>query len=306
LWLKDSKPTFLCNEVRERAMSQASLVFVVSVLVYGLPVGGRLLGTPAKAATLGDHSARVTSVPHSAPASAKPAAAAVAKPKVMAKSKVEAVHTNHSVTAHKHHAKKNFTDMEQLESLKVAFEAIKNLKDDFTAEPKASGGTKGMQELAEGSLSTEMHKKDSKIWTTIQQMLTETTGAMSKMTNATASGKKSIMHDLESSINASADTLKAVTEDAGKKQDQKSDEYLVGLLNQHRSDWSMEKQLNVTKKFSSSPAAQELLKHYNMKEPFATQLARLMDSTPPASKSKAKKAAKLFLQLADVIQDMHE
>jgi len=194
--------------------------------------------------------------------------------------------------------------MEQLTGFKQALETIKNLQADFTAGPVASGDAQGMQQIAEGAMTTELHKQNGQFWASIQQMLNETTGAMAKMTNATASGRKNILHDLESSINASADTLKDVTVNAGKKQEEQSDEYLVGLLNQHRNEWSMEKQLNVTKQFSSSPTAQELLKHHNMKEPFAAQLARLMDSTRSASKSKVSKAAKLFLQLEDVIHDM--
>jgi len=281
-------------------MPQVKSVLVV-FLLFGLSVEGRLRGSPGKANTLGKHSAPVTSVSHNqAPALAKPASTVVAKPGVVA------VRTNHSTKTQKHQAKKkNLTDMEQLANFKKGLEIMKNLEADFTAGQDASGDAKGMQQMAEGSMTTELHKKDSKVWATIQQMLKETTGAMSKMTNSTASGKKNIMHDLESSINASADTLKGVTEKAGKQQEEQSDEYLVGLLNQHRNDWSMEKQLNVTKKFSSnSPTAQELLKHHNMKEPFAAQLARLMDSAQSASKSKANKAAKLFLQLEDVIHAM--
>merc|ERR1719150_2784127 len=113
--------------------------------------------------------------------------------------------------ARKHHARKNLTDMEQLASFKVGLEAIKNLQADFTAGKDATGDAQGMQQLAEGAMTTELHKKDSKFWGTIQQMLKETTGAMSKISNATASGKKNIMHDLESSINASAETLKETT-----------------------------------------------------------------------------------------------
>jgi len=279
-------------------MSEVGSVFVVFLMLFGLSVEGRLLGSPSKANTLAKHSALVTSVLHSqAPVLAKPTS------KVMAKPTVVAVRTNHSAKTQKHHAKKkNVTDMEQVASFKIGLEAIKNLQSDFTAGQDASGDAQGIKQMAEGSMTTELHKKDSKFWVTIQQMLKETTGAMSKMTNATVSGRKSILHDLESSINASADTLKDVTEKVGKTQEKQSDEYLVGLLNQHRNEWSMEKQLNVTKQFSSSsPTAQELLRHHNMKEPLATQLARLMDSARSASNSKANKTAKLFLQLEEVI-----
>merc|ERR1719510_85194 len=282
----------------------------VLVLALSLSVEGRLLGSPGKATAVGEHTALVTPLSHSqAPESAKPASTPVAKPAVakpaVAKPATVATHTNHSAKAQGQPAKKNLTEIEQLANFKMALQTITNLQADFTAGQDSSGDAKGMQQLAEGAMTTELHKKDSKFWGSIQQMLKETTGAMSKMTNATASGRKNILHDLESSINASADTLKNVTENAGKKQEQQSDEYLVGLLNQHRNEWSMEKQLNVTKKFSSnSPAAQELLKHHNTKEPLAAQLARLMDSAPSSSKSKVKKAAKLFLQLEDMIQSM--
>jgi hypothetical protein len=270
----------------------------VTLASHGQALKGHL-GSPGKATTLGQHSAVVTPVSHSqAPALAKPASKPLAKPAVAA------AHTNHSTKAQMQHVKKNLTEMQQLANFKVALETIKNLQADFTAGQDSSGDAQGMQQIAEGAMTTELHKQDSKFWGSIQQMLKETTGAMSKMTNATASGRKNILHDLESSINASADTLKNVTENAGKKQEEQSDEYLVGLLNQHQNEWSMEKQLTVTKQFSSSPTAQELLKHHNVKEPLAAQLARLMDSARSSSKSKANKAAKLFLQLEDVIHDM--
>jgi len=281
-------------------MQKVCSVLVVLLFLVGFHAEGRLLGRPREAATVGKHSALVTTVSHSkAPALSQPA-------KFAAKSAVVAVRSNSSLKTHKHHArknhtKKNLTDMEQLAGLKVGLETIKNLQADFTAGQDGS-----VKQLGEGAMTTELHKKDSKFWATIQHMLQETNGAMSKITNATTSGRRNILHDLESSINASAETLKDVTENVGKKQDKQSDEYLVGILNQHRNDWSMEKQLNVTKKFSAfSPTAQELLKHHNMKEPFATQLARLMDSAQSTSKPKvAKKAAKLFLQLEDVIHDV--
>jgi len=260
-------------------------------------VKGRVLGSPGRATTSGE---RIAPVSHSqAPAMANKVS------KVAANYPAVTVHTNNSTNVQKHIKKKRLTDMEQLANFKDALQAVENLQADFTAGQVASGNAQGAQQTATDAMTTELHKQDSRFWTSIQHMLKETTGAMSKMTNASASGRKHILHVLESSVNASADALEDMTVNAGKKEEKQSDEYLVGLLNQHRNEWSMDKQLNVTKQFSSSsPRAQQLLKHHNMKEPFATQLARLMDFAPPASKSKVKKAAKFFLQLEDIIHDM--
>jgi len=260
-------------------------------------VKGRVLGSPERATTSGE---RIAPVSHSqAPAMANKVS------KVAANYPAVTVHTNNSTNVQKHIKKKRLTDMEQLANFKDALQAVENLQADFTAGQVASGNAQGAQQTATDAMTTELHKQDSRFWTSIQHMLKETTGAMSKMTNASASGRKHILHVLESSVNASADALEDMTVNAGKKEEKQSDEYLVGLLNQHRNEWSMDKQLNVTKQFSSSsPRAQQLLKHHNMKEPFATQLARLMDFAPPASKSKVKKAAKFFLQLEDIIHDM--
>merc|ERR550537_1661951 len=117
------------------------------------------------------------------------------------------------------------------------------------------------------------------------------------------------MDSLEKVMNEKAATLKTVTDHAGEVQEQHSEEYLLGVLMHHQKDWSIEKQVNVTKNFTETcDAARQLLKSYNKSQPLAPQLAGLMDhkKVPSAAKVVAEKgAAKMFHQLGSSFFTLH-
>jgi len=120
------------------------------------------------------------------------------------------------------------------------------------------------------------------------------------------------MNRLTKTLNYNALVLDKETRKASAKQRVRSEEYLLGILMQHQKDWSMEEQLNTTRKFAESDnceAAKKLLKNYNKSMPLAPQFAALMDQknataqfmtekAPKAVKVVTEKtAAKMFLQL---------
>merc|ERR1719316_2251254 len=117
-------------------------------------------------------------------------------------------------------------------------------------------------------MSAELASKDSSAWGAIETMLSATAKATKDMKGKSKAEQEKMMDDLEKNMNDKAATLKSVTEKAGETQEKHSEEYLLGVLMQHQKDWSIEKQVNATKTFTSTcTAAAELLKHYNPKEP---------------------------------------
>lgn len=201
-------------------------------------------------------------------------------------------------------AKKNMTADEQIASLQQGLHAIEKLRTVFTApEPGAKGD---LEEFAQGAMTTELSKKDSPVWDTISNMLSATSKIMGQLKGKSKADQEKLMDGLEKDLNGKAAGLRKVTEHAGEVQEQRSEEYLLGVLMQHQKDWSIEKQVNATKTFTSTcTAAAELLKHYNPKEPLAPQFAALMDAEKAKKGAKVaadKAAAKLFIQLADSLR----
>merc|ERR1740123_831114 len=139
-------------------------------------------------------------------------------------------------------------------------------------------------------------------------MLGATVQAIDKMKKSKSKeDQQKQLDSLADAINDKAAALKNVTDRTGREQTKHSEEYLLGLLMQHRDDWSLAKQLNVTRDFAADcPVARELLKHHPSSGPLAPQLAALMDahaSGKPATASAATRAATtLLLQLADSTQ----
>merc|ERR1740121_3046526 len=87
-----------------------------------------------------------------------------------------------------------------------------------------------------------------------------------------------LMHNLEGQLNENAAALKNVSDKATGVNEQHSAEYVLGLLNMHQKDWSIQKQLNVTLQFANgSFAVWELAQKHDMTKPFAPQLAAIMD-----------------------------
>jgi len=189
------------------------------------------------------------------------------------------------------------SEEQQLAGLRSGLEAIRNLRATFTAaEPAISGDAADMQKMAQGAMTTELQKKDSTVWVAIDEMLSAANQAMVAMKNASNATKGSIMQALEGTIDSRAQALRNATDRAGREQEKHSEEYLLGLLMQHQQDWSVEKQLNVTRDFSHDcPIVKQLLSRHRAGKPLAPQLAALMDSRT-ATETKAKG---LFLQLAD-------
>ena len=96
-----------------------------------------------------------------------------------------------------------------------------------------------------GALSEELSNKDSQVWSTIENMLGETKNAMTELKGKSKSDREKVMQSLESKLDMKAKVLSTVTDSVSKKQEEQDEEYLLGLLNLHRNDWSIEKQLNV-------------------------------------------------------------
>jgi len=153
--------------------------------------------------------------------------------------------------------------------------------------------------------------KDSPVWGAIHSMLAFTSETAANMTSKSQIEQERYMNGLTKVLNEGALTLFKVTQKASAVQTQHDDEYLLGVLMQHQRDWSMEQQLNATKKFVNCEAAKKLLQNYNKSEPLAPQFAALMDQKMANAtagnvtkkvlttlKAAAEKtAAKMFLQL---------
>merc|ERR1719375_2065623 len=99
------------------------------------------------------------------------------------------------------------------------------------------------------------------------------------------------MASLEGELNKKASVLSNVNADVSKKQQEQDEEYVLGLLNLHRNDWSVEQQLNATKTFMhNSPVLQDFYKNHDAKKPLVPQLAALMDAAEKERSGKASKA----------------
>lgn len=236
-----------------------------------------------------------------------PPAAAPVKPHTNASAApVAAAKKNTTVAAQKKNvtAKKNMTADEQIASLQQGLNAIEKLRTVFAAPEQGPKGD--LEEFAQGAMTTELSKKDSPVWDTISTMLSATSKVMGQLKGKSKAEQEKIMDNLETDLNGKAANLRKVTEHAGEVQEQRSEEYLLGVLMQHQKDWSIEKQVNATKTFTSTcTAANELLKHYDPKQPLAPQFAALMDAEKAKKGAKVageKAAAKLFIQLADSLR----
>merc|ERR1719464_2579979 len=205
------------------------------------PAGGRILGVPSAKATNG------TMLPF----------------------------RGDSTVAHK---KRNLTAEEQVAGLRTGLEAIRKLRTTMTSA--APLGKDGLQEMAQGALTAELQKQDSAIWSAIDEMQRAAVQTMKAMNTTKSQAEKDKQLDaLASIINGKATALKSVTDRTSREQAKHSDEYLLGLLMQHRKDWSLAKQLNVTRHFAAEcPVARELLRHHPSNGPLAPQLAALMDA----------------------------
>eukprot|EP00429_Kryptoperidinium_foliaceum_P013578 CAMPEP_0176045402 /NCGR_PEP_ID=MMETSP0120_2-20121206/22536_1 /TAXON_ID=160619 /ORGANISM="Kryptoperidinium foliaceum, Strain CCMP 1326" /LENGTH=241 /DNA_ID=CAMNT_0017378805 /DNA_START=52 /DNA_END=777 /DNA_ORIENTATION=+ len=187
-------------------------------------------------------------------------------------------------------APKHLTESEQLEKLAVGLKVVQNLRSQFTAatSEEQDDGSK----FANGALSEELGKKDSKVWAALQDMLAKTVTTMGQLKGKSKSDRAKIMDSLGKDLDSKAGEMMKLTNDVTLKQYNQDEEYLLGLLNQHR-EWSFDKQLNATATFNKgSPVIAELYKHHDSKTPLAAQLANLMDAA-----HSAKKAARAFLQL---------
>jgi len=187
---------------------------------------------------------------------------------------------------------RNLTDMEKVEKLQDGLKSIQSVQALFVARANA-GRAGGAEKFAEGALTEELSKKDSEVWSVISAMVASTEKVVSDMKGKSKDEQKKIMNSLEAELDNKAVVLHNVTEDAGKRQVVQDEEYVLGLLNMHKKEWSVEKQLETVKKFMGNSAKlAELYKHHNSSQPLATQLAVMMDS-----KAQPKVAAKMFLQL---------
>mmetsp|Transcript_47179 Transcript_47179/g.132679 ORF Transcript_47179/g.132679 Transcript_47179/m.132679 type:complete len:252 (-) Transcript_47179:87-842(-) len=199
--------------------------------------------------------------------------------------------SSHNASAHNATApKKPLSDAEQLEKLTVGLKAVQNLRSQFTT--MTAGEEDDGSKFANGALSEELGKKDSKVWATLQDMLTKTVATMGQMKGKSKDDQKKLMSSLEHDLDSKAGQMMKLTGDVTQKQYSQDEEYLLGLLNMHR-EWSLEQQLNATETFNKgSPVIAELVKHHDAKTPLAAQLANLMDAA-----HSAKKAARAFIQL---------
>jgi hypothetical protein len=194
------------------------------------------------------------------------------------------------------------TSDEQIASLQNGLMMIHKLQSSLTRPEPGMAADKFGMKFAQGALTSELQKKDSVVWSTIDAMLGATTEAMVAMKGKSVAEKEKMMDALERKINTKSVALKNVTERVGHQQERHAEEDLLMVLKQHQKDWSMAEQLNATKSFAGScSAAKDLLKHHNSSLPLATQLASIIDTHKAIQVAKAKatkKAAALFIQLA--------
>jgi len=192
---------------------------------------------------------------------------------------------------HHTHAAQNLTDAQKVAKLQDGLRSIQRVQALFAGRRGSRGArATGAAKFAEGALTEELSSKDSAIWAVIGEMVNSTEKVAAEMDGKSKDQQKKIMQSLEAELDSKAVVLRNVTNDAGRRQVVQDEEYVLGLLNMHADQWSMEKQLETVKKFmGASPRLAELYSHHNASRPLAAQLAALMDS---------KAAARMFLQLA--------
>lgn len=188
---------------------------------------------------------------------------------------------------------------QQLAQITKGLETLSSLKSVFAAN---QGEKLDGQEIAEGAMTSELGKKDSAVWSTIMEMVAATQGAAKKLQSAkTKDEKEAAMKSVEDSLNAKAMQLGNFTKKVEETDKRHSEEYLLGLLNQHMGKWNATQEIAAVKKFQDLPIAKELLAHHDSSKPLAPQLGDLMDAEEKEQKA-AKKAAKMFLQLAQSVK----
>jgi hypothetical protein len=192
---------------------------------------------------------------------------------------------------HHTHAAQNLTDAQKVAKLQDGLRSIQRVQALFAGRRGSRAArTIGAEKFAEGALTEELSSKDSAIWAVIGGMVNSTEKVAAEMEGKSKDQQKKIMQSLEAELDSKAVVLRNVTNEAGRRQVVQDEEYVLGLLNMHANQWSMEKQLETVKKFmGASPKLAELYKHHNASQPLSMQLAALMDS---------KVAAHMFLQLA--------
>lgn len=196
-----------------------------------------------------------------------------------------------SKPASKQEKTKPQSEAETLEALGKGLQTIHNLRSLF-ANQKADSSNSGAEKFANGALSEELSNKDSQVWSTIENMLGETKNAMTELKGKSKSDREKVMQSLESKLDMKAKVLSTVTDSVSKKQEEQDEEYLLGLLNLHRNDWSIEKQLNATQTFMhNSPLLRDFYQHHDASKPLVPQLAAMMDAKAKASTSKVQKAS---------------
>eukprot|EP00746_Dinoflagellata_sp_MGD_P067885 gnl/MRDRNA2_/MRDRNA2_28026_c0_seq1.p1 gnl/MRDRNA2_/MRDRNA2_28026_c0~~gnl/MRDRNA2_/MRDRNA2_28026_c0_seq1.p1 ORF type:complete len:301 (-),score=96.07 gnl/MRDRNA2_/MRDRNA2_28026_c0_seq1:123-1025(-) len=221
--------------------------------------------------------------------------------------------TSKAISKHEPVAKeapKNLTEEEQISNLQNGLKVLASLKPAFTAPGASSKAPNAdLEKFAQGALSTELASKDSTVWAAIQSMLSVTAQTAANMTGKSKDEQEKYVNHLQDILNQNALVLAKATQKAHAKQTQRNDEYLLGVLMQHQKDWSMEEQLNTTRKFADNcEIAKKLLQIYNKSQPLAPQFAALMDqqnetaapkymTTQAVNVAAEKKAAKMFLQL---------
>lgn len=279
---------------------------VILLVAFATPAVGRFLTPPAaKGAAKGAAEEKKAVVkPHNNTAVAEKAAALPAAKAAPPAKPVSPAKKNASLAKT---PKKNLTADEEIASLQSGLMMIHKLQAAMTApEAEVPADKKDLTQFAQGAMTSELQKKDSVVWSTIDSMMSATTQAMIAMKGKSKTDKEKVMDDLEKQINGKAVVLKNVTEKVGMQQEAHSEEYLLGVLMQHQKDWSFEKQLNTTKNFADNClAAKDLLAHHNSSEPLAPQLAAIMDGRKAKKAAKAateKKAAKLLIQLVSSLR----
>merc|ERR1719433_710600 len=146
------------------------------------------------------------------------------------------VHVTQNLTAEAHaaartnataaHKKRNLTAEEKVAGLRMGLEAIRKLRATMTAA--APAGKEDLQEMAQGALTTELQKKDSAVWSTLDDMLGAAVQTMGVMKNAKSNAEKEQQLDaLASRLNGKAVALKSVTDRTEREQTKHSEEYLL-------------------------------------------------------------------------------
>ena len=105
-------------------------------------------------------------------------------------------------------AKANVSDMEQIEKLQEGLKSIQKVRSLFANT--GAGPHVDAEKFADGALSTELSKQDSKVWSSIEDMMAESMSAMSKMKalKGNKAEQSKVMESLEDSLNNKASVLK--------------------------------------------------------------------------------------------------